>query len=234
MTSSLAAEREFEIQRRTMVDRQIRTFDVTEHSVIARFLDVPREKFLPSSLVSLAYSDMTLKIPGEGKDEPRVMLSPATLARLFQAAAVQPDEKVLDVAAATGYSTAILAGLAAEVVALESSDARAAVIRANLAALGIANARAVAGALSGGVPSEAPFDVILVNGAVEAHLEQLFQQLRSGGRLLTIVRKTTAPGYGASHATRFESQGGQISSSFLFDSDTAVLTAFRKELEFVF
>ncbi|MGA3303893.1 MAG: protein-L-isoaspartate O-methyltransferase [Methylovirgula sp.] len=234
MTSTLAADREFEIQRRTMVDRQIRTFDVTEHAVIARFLDVPREKFLPKSLLPLVYSDMTLKIPGEGKDEPRVMLSPATLARLLQAAAVQPGERVLDVAAATGYSSAILAGLAAEVVSLESSEARAGVIKANLAALGLANARTFAGPLTAGVPSEAPFDVILVNGAVEAHLESLFQQLRSGGRLLTIVRKMTAPGYGASHATRFESQAGQISSCFLFDSDAAVLSAFRKEPEFVF
>jgi protein-L-isoaspartate(D-aspartate) O-methyltransferase len=234
MTFSLAADREFEIQRRTMVDRQIRTFDVTDHAVIARFLEVPREKFLPKSLVPFAYSDMTLKIPGEGKDEPRVMLSPASLARLLQAAAVQPGDKVLDVAAGTGYSSAILAGLAERVVSLESSEARAGAIKANLAELGITNARAFAGPLTGGVPSEAPFDVIVVNGAVEAHLESLFQQLRSGGQLLTIVRKTTAPGYGASHATRFESLSGQISSCFLFDSDAAVLTAFRKELEFVF
>lgn len=234
MIPSHAADSEFEIQRRTMVDRQIRTFDVTEHAVIARFLDVPREKFLPKSLAPLAYSDMSLKIAGEGKDEPRIMLSPATLARLIQAAAVQPDEKVLDVAAATGYSSAILAGLAKTVVSLETSESRAATIKANLAALGITNTLAFAGPLTGGVPSEAPFDVILVNGAVESNLEQLFQQLRSGGRLLTIVRKTTAPGYGASHATRFESQVGKISSCFLFDSDAAVLTVFRKEPEFVF
>ena len=114
----LAADLALDTQRRTMVDRQIRTFDVTEHALIARFLDVPREKFLPKALAPFAYSDMTLKIPGEGKDEPRVMLSPAVLARLIQAAAVLPGEKVLDVAAATGYSSAILAGLAAEVVSL--------------------------------------------------------------------------------------------------------------------
>ncbi len=234
MSTSLAADPASEIERRTMVDRQIRPFDVTEHVVIARFLEVPREKFLPKALAPFAYSDMTLKIPGEGKDEPRAMLSPAALARIVQAADVQPGEKVLDVAAATGYSSAILAGLAAEVVSLESSEARAGAIKANLAALDIANARAFAGPLTGGVASEAPFDVILVNGAVEAHLETLFQQLRSGGRLLTIVRKTTAPGYGASHAMRFESLAGQISSCFLFDSDAAVLMAFRKEPEFVF
>ncbi|HEY1736215.1 MAG TPA: protein-L-isoaspartate O-methyltransferase [Methylovirgula sp.] len=234
MSLSLAADPAFESQRRTMVDRQIRPFDVTEHVVIARFVEVPREIFLPKTLVPFAYSDMALKIPREGRDEPRTMLSPAVLARLIQAAAIKPSDTVLDVAAATGYSTAILSGLAARVTALESSEAKAAIIKANLARLGIANARAFAGTLTGGVAGESPFDVIIVNGTVEAHLEQLFQQLRSGGRLITIVRKTTAPGYGASHAVRFESLGAQVSSSFLFDSDGTILTAFRKEPEFVF
>lgn len=222
------------MQRRTMVDCQIRTFDVTERALLARLLEVPREKLLPAELIPFAYSDLALKLPADSQGKARVMLPPAILARLIQAAAVKPGDKVLDIASGDGYSTAILAGLAGEVVALKKSEARAAALKTNLSAIGISSVRVVAGPLTEGVKSEAPFDVILVNGAVESHLDSLFQQLRSGGRLLTIVRKPTAPGYGASHAVRFESQAGRISSCFLFDADVPVLDEFRKEAEFVF
>lgn len=226
---------ESEILRRTMVDCQIRTFDVTDRAVIGRFLDVPREKFLPADLVPFAYSDSALKLPAAGPNEAaRQLLPPAVLARLIQAAAIRPTDKVLDVAGATGYSAAILAGLAAEVVALEAGPQRAAAMKTNLAAARITASRVVTGPLAEGAPAEAPFDVILVNGAVESHLDKLFQQLRSGGRLVTLVRKTVAPGYGASHAVRFESRSGHISSSLLFDADMPVLPEFRKEAEFVF
>ncbi len=116
----------------------------------------------------------------------------------------------------------------------KSGPERSAAIKANLASLGLTSVRVFTGPLADGVASEAPFDVIFVNGAVESHLDTLFQQLRSGGRLLTIVRKTAAPGYGASHAVRFESQSGRISSALLFDADVPVLNEFRKDAEFVF
>lgn len=112
---------DFAALRRTMVDCQIRTFDVTDHAVIARFLEVPREKFVPIELRELAYSDIALKIraakPG---GEARVLLPPMILARLVQGADVKPEDKVLDIASGTGYSTAILAELAKEVVTLNS------------------------------------------------------------------------------------------------------------------
>jgi len=235
MSQSLSAEASnAPMQRRNMVDCQIRTFDVTDHAVISRFLEVPREKLLPSNLIPFAYSDLSLKLPADAQGKARVMLPPAILARLIQAAAVKPADKVLDIASGDGYSTAILAGLAHQVVALKASEPRAAALRAKLAAIGFGSVRVSAGPLAEGVKSEAPFDVILVNGTVEANLDRLFQQLKSGGRLLTIVRKTTAPGYGASHAVKFESQSGRISSCFLFDADAPVLEEFRKEAEFVF
>lgn len=223
------------VLRRTMVDCQIRTFAVTDHAVLARFLEVPREKFLPAELAPFAYSDMPLKLPLlPGEMEAPVLLEPAILARLIQAAAVKPADKILDLASGNGYSTAILAGLAQEVVALERNAMRAALIKANLAAIGIASARVLTGPLMDGAVSEAPFDVILVNGAVESHFDRLFRQLRPGGRLLTIRRATEGPESGASHAIRFENQAGQISTCILFDAAAPVLTEFRKEAEFVF
>jgi protein-L-isoaspartate(D-aspartate) O-methyltransferase len=223
------------IQRRTMVDCQIRTVDVTDHAVITQFLAVPRDKFLPPELAPFAYSDMALKLPPMGSlAAGRELLPPAVLARLIQAAAVNPTDKVLDIASATGYSSAIFAGLAQEVVALEAEPARADAVKTNLVSVGNATVRVLTGALADGAPSEAPFDVIFVNGAVECHLDTLFQQLRSGGRLLCIARKTAGPDRGASHAVRFESQFGRVSSSLLFDAEALVLTEFRKEAEFVF
>lgn len=222
------------IRRRTMVDCQIRTVDVTDHAVIERFLEVPREKFLPPELSAFAYSDMALKLPLSIAPEGRQLLSPAVLARFVQAAGVKPTDKVLDVASATGYSAAIFAGLAHEVVALDVNPHLSSMAQSNLAHAGSGSVRVTTGPLVEGAPSEAPFDVIFVNGAVEVHLDMLLKQLRSGGRLLAIVRRTAEPGRGASHAVRFESQSGRISSTFLFDAGAPVLAEFRKEHEFEF
>lgn len=220
--------------RSTMVDCQIRTFDVTDHAVIARFLEVPRETFLPAELAPFAYSDMPLKLPRGTAESPVHLLPPAILARLIQAADVRPMDKVLDIASGTGYSAAILAGLAGEVVALEADVGRAENVKANLAAVGLGAVRVLSGPLSDGAAADAPFDVILVNGATEAHLDRLFLQLRSGGRLLAILHKAGAGGYGASHVVRFDAQAGRISSAVLFDADAPVLQDFRKDAEFVF
>jgi protein-L-isoaspartate(D-aspartate) O-methyltransferase len=220
--------------RDTMVDCQIRTFDVTDHAVIARFLDVSREKFLPAELAPFAYSDMPLKLPRGAAGSVCHLLPPAVLARLIQAADIKATDKVLNIASGTGYSTAILAGLAGEIVALEADLTRAENTKANLAAASLAAVKVNFGPLHDGAASEAPFDVIIINGAIEAHPEQLLQQLRTGGRLLSIVREVGAGGYGTSHVVRFESQSGRISSSVLFDADAAVLPDFRKDAEFVF
>lgn len=222
------------VRRRTMVDCQIRTVDVTDHAVVARFLEVPREKFVPAQLAPFAYSDMALKLPPAVAGAGRQLLSPAILARFVQAAAVKPTDKVLDIASATGYSAAIFAGLAQEVVAIEADPLLASAARDNLASVGPAPVRVLNSPLAEGAPSEAPFDIIFVNGAVENHLDILLKQLRSGGRLLAIVRRTEEPDRGVSHAVRFESQSGRISSTFLFDAEAPVLAEFRKELEFEF
>lgn len=219
--------------RLTMVDRQIRTFGVTEHALIARFLEVPREKFVPASAKSLAYSDLPLRID-TGESEPRRLLTPMVLARLLQDAEVRPQDKVLDVACGTGYSTAIIAGLAKQVIALESAAQLQAAIKSNLASIGLDGLQVFAGPLADGVPAHAPFDLILVNGAVEARLERLFEQLREGGRLVTLRRAPRDPDRNACHAILFEKIAGQVSSRMLFDATAPILGAFRAEPQFVF
>jgi protein-L-isoaspartate(D-aspartate) O-methyltransferase len=219
--------------RRTMVDCQIRTFGVTDHAVIARFLDVPREQFVPAQLEPLAYSDLPLDVgkPGGGS---RRLLAPMVLARLLQAAEVKVEDKVLDIASGTGYSTAILAGLAKEVTALEADAEFQTLITSNLSAVGLDKVSVFAGALPDGVAERAPFDLIVVNGLVEANLEKLFAQLRESSRLITLSRGANDPDRYACHAILFEKIAGQISSRILFDATAPLLSAFRAAAQFVF
>ena len=112
---------DFAEARRTMVDRQIRTVDVTDADILDAIGGVPRELFVPPELRSLAYTDADLPIiqakPGEGR---RFLVEPAILARLIQLAEVGRDDIVLDIGCATGYSSAVLSLLSNSVVALET------------------------------------------------------------------------------------------------------------------
>jgi protein-L-isoaspartate(D-aspartate) O-methyltransferase len=219
-----------------MVDCQIRTFDVTDPGVIARFLDVPREIFLPSNWKPLAYSDNAIEIHMDraGGSVPRQLLPPLVLARLLQNCSLKGGDRVLDVAAGTGYSTALLAGLAAEVTALESDAAFASRVETNLQSCRIANAHVIAGPLALGAAQHAPYDVIFVNGAVEAELEGLFQQLSEGGRLVAIQRFAENLPWQGTKATLFEKIAGEISSRYLFDASATLLREFQRKPEFVF
>jgi protein-L-isoaspartate(D-aspartate) O-methyltransferase len=221
--------------RRTMVDCQIRTFDVTDQRVLARMLEVPREQFLPAELAQLAYSDLALQLnPGRSGGVRRTLLPPFVLARLIQEAGVGPADGVLDVAPGTGYSSALFAGLAARVVALESERPLYEELQSNLGALGLANSQTKLGPLAEGAPAEAPFDVIFVNGTVEANLDTLFSQLKEGGRLLALYRLAGDPTGRAGKAVRYEKIESAMGYRLLFDASAPVLDAFRAGHQFTF
>ncbi|HUB65382.1 MAG TPA: protein-L-isoaspartate O-methyltransferase, partial [Methylocella sp.] len=191
--------------RRTMVDCQIRTFDVTDQRLLARMLDVPREDFLPPELAPLAYSDIALQVKPGGT---RILLPPLVLARLIQGAGVGSTDAVLDVGSATGYSSALLAGLAGRVVALESEPSLYKELRSNLDAFGLTTLRTLLAPLAGGAPAEAPFDVIFIHGAVETNLDALFAQLKTGGRLIAFKPLPGDLTGRASKAVRYEKVDG--------------------------
>jgi len=215
-----------------MVDCQIRTFDVTDQRLLARLLEVPREAFLPAELSPLAYSDLSLTVSAGGK--PRALLSPLVLARLIQEAGVRSSDNVLDVGAATGYSSALLAGLAGRLTALESESGLHDAMRSNLDLLGLTQVQTVHGPLEDGAAKQAPFDLILIHGAVEAHLDQLFGQLKVGGRLLAF-KPLAGDGSGqASKAVRYEKIEGGRGYRVLFDASAPLLDAFRQEAQFAF
>jgi protein-L-isoaspartate(D-aspartate) O-methyltransferase len=214
--------------RRTMVDRQLRPFDVTDVPLLERFLEVPRELFLPSSQEALAYSDLAVTVKGAGK---RTLLPPLVLARLLQGGSPRPGEKALDIGGA-GYSAALLAGLVGEVVALESDPEIAARAREGLSAIGAGNVRVETGPMEKGWPTAGPFDVIYVHGAVEAGLDALFAQLTPNGRLLAIVTPEQGAGQ---HVVRYERQGGEPAGRIsLLSANAPILEGFAKAPSFTF
>jgi protein-L-isoaspartate(D-aspartate) O-methyltransferase len=223
------------LHRRTMVDCQIRTFDVTDQALIARFLDIPRELFLPAKCRDLAYSDRALEITEGGANGAwRQLLPPLVLARLIQGASIKPEDKILDIAAGTGYSTAILAGLCNDITSLESDAGFASLIEANLRTCNVSNAHVVTGPLARGAEKTAPYDVIFINGAVEAGLDSLCSQLKEGGRLVAIQRFSGEANAHANKAVRFEKGVHDVSSRFLFDASAALLKDFETAPQFVF
>ncbi len=223
------------VQRQTMVDCQIRTFEVTDQRLINRILDVPRERFLPDDLRMLAYSDVALKLPAEAPgEEARTLLMPMVLARMIQGARLKATDRVLDIACGSGYSTAILAGLAAEVIALESGPAMRRALQGRLAACGLERVRTLDGSLAEGAETDGPFDVILVNGAVATNLEGLLSQLAEGGRLTVIRRAPDDPTGRAAKAICYEKRGAEVGNRYLFDASAPLLPAFAPAPTFEF
>jgi protein-L-isoaspartate(D-aspartate) O-methyltransferase len=216
--------------RRTMVERQLRPFDVTDVPLLEGFLNVPRELFLPAGQETVAYSDLAVTVAGSGPRK-RSLLPPLVLARMLQGGSPRPGEKVLDIGGA-GYSAAILASLVGEVVLLESDAQLASRARDGLSALGLGNVRVETGALGAGAPSSGPYDLIYVEGAVDSGLDTLFAQLTPNGRLLAIVTPETGAGQ---HVVRFERVGGQPAGRLsLLSVNAPVLEGFEKAPSFVF
>lgn len=219
----------FEAARIKMVDNQIRTTDVTSHAVLAAFLAVPREDFVPATKKPLAYIDTDLELTGEGVAEKRYLMEPSPLAKLLQLAVISKQDTVLEVGCGTGYASAILSMLAAKVVALESEPALADEASATLGRLGYSNVSAVTGELEKGYASAAPYNVIFIHGAVETVPETLLAQLSEGGRLVAVV------GFGnASRARLFINDNGKISERPAFNTAVKPLPGFRVARAFVF
>lgn len=172
---------DFAARRTMMVDTQVRPSDVTKFPIIDAMLSVPREDFVPDAKREAAYMGENIDL-GAG----RVVLEPRTLAKMLDALDIQSDELVLDLGCGLGYSAAVLARLADFVVAVESDESMAADAQSKLSEFGADNVAVIQGEPSEGNAKNGPYDVIIVQGAVEQVPEALLEQLKDGGRMTAI------------------------------------------------
>lgn len=213
--------------RQKMIDCQLRTNDVTDYDVLDAFAGVPRERFIAPERSVLAYVDED--VPVAAKPAPRYLMRPATFAKILQLALIDADEKVLVIGSASGYETAVVAKLAREVVSLESDASLSAAAAERLQSLDIGNVTSVVGPLSAGWSAAAPYDVIVVVGAVEAGTEALASQLALDGRMVLVEGVG-----GAGEARLYRRSAGGVSARFAFNAAAHLLPGFERPKAFVF
>jgi protein-L-isoaspartate(D-aspartate) O-methyltransferase len=224
---------DFARRRLTMVESQIRPNEVTDPRLLAILRKLPRERCVPGRLQPLAYSDEAVEVfPAIDGAPARFLLAPMVLARLVQLAAVEPRDTVLDVGCATGYSTAVLAGLGRAAIGLEPEPELAKAARDALRDLGIVNAEIAEGPLADGYPQASPYDVIVLNGSVPDPPAALTSQLREGGRIAVVLSSGGADHQGRAYL--FVKVGGEVSGVPHFDAGAKPLPGFAPELSFSF
>lgn len=212
----------FAQRRRMMVDTQVRPSDVTKFPIIDAMLATPREHYLPDAFSEAAYMGENIDIaPG------RVLLEPRTFGKMLDALAITEDEMVLDIGCNYGYSAALLSRLAQVVIAVEEDADMAAEAPSLLSEDGRDNVVFVEGPLVEGAAEHAPFDVILIEGAVEEVPEAIAAQLKEGGRIACLFQE------GQLGVVRVGiKSGGTISWRFAFNAGAPVLPGFTKTRAF--
>lgn len=217
---------DFATARSNMVESQLRTNKVTDDRLADAMRTIPRELFVPEDRRGIAYVDEELALP-----RGRFLVEPMVFARMVQFLDLTGAEKVLDVGAATGYSTAVLARLAAHVIGVEPDEGHVAAANATLVKLGITNFRLRVRKLPEGVPEEGPYQAILVNGAVAEIPGALKDQLAENGRLVAIVRGER----GIGRVTLVQrTSPDAFSTRIVFDAATPILPGFESRPGFVF
>jgi len=211
--------------RKRMVDSQVRPNKVTDPRILAAMRFLPRERFLPASLAALAYADEDVPL-GNG----RYLIEPMVLARLLQFAAPREGERALVVAAGSGYGAAVLSQCGPRVTAVEDDPALLALAREALAAEAPSVAL-VSGPLDAGWQTGAPYDIIVIEGAVREVPPAIAKQLKSdGGRLVTVI---AGPGR-SNQAILAEATPAGLRAQPVFDCGTPALPSLLPAPEFVF
>jgi protein-L-isoaspartate(D-aspartate) O-methyltransferase len=218
----------FSIARQKMVDGQVRPSDVTDLRIIDAMLAVPREAFVPQDKQALAYLDIDLDV-SEGGSERRFLIKPVVTAKMLQAAEIKDTDNVLVVGCATGYAAAVVARLAGQVTATEVDPTMAAKAKDVLVQLGIGNVTVRAADASEGDAANAPYDVIVLNGATEVTPDRLYRQLKDGGRLVGVFAMAQPP-----RAMIVTHSHADFGTRALFDAAVPVLPGLGRAPAFVF
>jgi protein-L-isoaspartate(D-aspartate) O-methyltransferase len=207
-----------------MVDCQVRPSDVTSYAIIEAMLWAPRELFVAKARRDVAYAGAEIELaPG------RVLLEPRTFAKMLETASIGARDLVLDLAPGTGYSTAVIARMAEAVIAIEPDAELAGPAQALLGDLEVDNAVISQGEPAAGDAAHGPYDVIFINGAVEAVPAALSAQLKEGGRLVAVFRQD-----GVGQCRVLTRAGAGVSQRHVFDADAPLLAGFEDVAEFAF
>ena len=215
---------DFAAAREAMVDTQVRTSDVTRYSIIDAMLRVPRELFVPKAWRDVAYAEAEIPLaPG------RAMPTARTLGKMLDAAEIGRSDLVLEIAPGTGYSTALIARMAAAVVAIEPDEGLAAQANGALERLEAINAVVTQGDPTAGDAAHGPYDVIFVNGAVERVPDTLTDQLKDGGRLIAIFLER-----GVGQCRVVLCVGDTLATRYAFDATAPLIPGFETKRVFAF
>ncbi len=214
---------DYALARNLMVDGQLRPSKVTDRRILDAMRSLPREKFVPEAVSTLAYIDENLPLGGG-----RVLLKPLVLARLLQLARPRVGETALIVGSGTGYGAAILAACGVHVTALESEPALLALARKALP--DSADITWLQGALGEGHVASAPYDLVVIEGAVPAIPETIARQVAASGRLVTIIVANGAAGY----AALAEPTTGGLRAKAAFDANAPLLPGLAPAPSFTF
>ena len=216
----------FEALRKAMVDSQIRPNKVIDDRVIAAFMNVPRERFVSKNMQNLAYIDEDIHLSGG-----RFIVEAMVMARIIQTLALDASQSVMLIGAGTGYTAALLSYLVESVIAIETRAQMVEKAQQAVAGLDIGNVAVIKARLQDGYASEAPYDAIIIEGAVEQIPQRLLDQLSDGGRLAAIWRPE---GTQAGEACIWHKTGEVVSRTPLFTAQVPVLDEFRAKPKFSF
>jgi protein-L-isoaspartate(D-aspartate) O-methyltransferase len=212
---------DFEHMRRAMIASQLRTTGVADARVLAAIGEVARERFVPEERVPLAYADASVPL-ADGRE----LSPPMATARLLSEASPRGHERAMVVGAATGYSAALLAKLTASVVAVEEHPGLAAFARRALSGTAV---ELVEGPLAAGHEAGAPYDLILIDGAVDQVPDALVAQLAEGGTLASAILDRGVTRLGVGRKVQ-----GAFGLNIFTDAAAAILPGFIKARSFSF
>jgi len=214
-------EHNFEHMRRAMIASQLRTTGTNDPRVLAAMGEVPRERFVPEGRVAAAYADALVPLKAG-----RELNNPMALGRLLTEAAPGEQDRAMVIGAATGYAAAVLSRLVAHVVAVEEDPDLAAAARVALAGSGV---ELIEGAMTSGHGEGAPYDLILIDGAVERVPDSLVAQLADDGRIAGGIVEQ-----GVTRLALGRKAGEGFAMAAFADAAAAVLPGFARPRTFTF
>ena len=224
--AGISTENSYKTARRNMLLGQLIPHQINDPDILNAIGNVARETFLPERLRSRAYADETIFT-----DAKAIMFSPRITANLLLSAELHKTDFVLDVYAGTGYTSAVIAALCQAVIAIEADSSLCETAQQILIDSETDNVAVLNQNPEDGFPSQAPFDVIFVEGIVSRIPDNLLSQLAENGRLICITAKETDT---TAKALKIERKKDTFFQTPLFDLDLSGFPRNRFYKSFVF